>query len=61
MEVPLAVAKAAPASNQIPSVAASTRAGDGSGSAASSMPITAQNSASCVTRGLVNCQYCRAR
>src|SRR5471032_252808 len=54
-------AKAAPASNQMPTVAATSRCQSGMQSLARNMPITAQKTASCVTRGLVSAQYWEAR
>src|SRR5690606_33201426 len=54
-------AKAAAASIQIPRVAATTRPASGSPGVARNMPITAQNTASCVTRGFVSTRYCRSR
>ena len=50
-------ANAAPVSSQIPTVAAAIKRQLGAPSVASNMPITAQNTASLVTRGLVNDQY----
>ena len=50
-------AKAAPASSQMPSVATATRPSGGSSRVDRNMPITVQNSASCVTRGFVSAQY----
>src|SRR5207249_1331345 len=50
-------ANAAPASSQIPTVAATTVFQSGRSGVARNMPMTAQNTASCVTRGLVSAQY----
>jgi len=53
-------ANAAPASNQMPAVAGNTTCQAGKPpSVARNMPITAQNTASWVTRGLVRSQYWR--
>src|SRR5690606_36336900 len=54
-------AKAAAASSQMPNVPATTIPGSGSPGVARNMPITAQNTASCVTRGFVSTRYCRSR
>src|SRR5690606_5505462 len=54
-------AKAAAANIQMPSVAATTLPASGSPGVARNMPITAQNTASWVTRGLVSTRYCRSR
>ncbi len=54
-------AKAAPASSQIPKVAGKTTVQLGKDCVASSMPITAQNTAKEVTLGLVSAQYCATR
>src|SRR5690554_6891976 len=54
-------AKAAAASSQIPTVAATTSPASGSPGLARNMPITAQNTANCVTRGFVSTRYCRSR
>jgi hypothetical protein len=54
-------AKAAPASSQMPSVAQISTCQPGKPSVARNMPITAQNTASWVTRGLVSAQYCEMR
>ncbi|MNS76776.1 hypothetical protein D3C72_1103320 [compost metagenome] len=50
-------ANAAPASSQIPMVPNTTARQSGNSSLARNMPMTAQNTASCVTRGLVSAQY----
>ena len=47
-------AAAAPATSQMPAVAASATFMSGTPGTASNMPITAQNTISCTTRGLVN-------
>ena len=47
-------ANAAPASSQMPTVAATRRCTGGKPGTARNMPITAQKTASCVTRGFVN-------
>src|ERR1700757_1110587 len=54
-------AKAAPAKSQIPMVAGTTKCQLGNSGVAKNMPIMAQNTASCVTRGLVSAQYCAIR
>ena len=43
--------------SQMPAVAASATEASGQPGTASSMPITAQNTISCTTRGFVNAQY----
>ena len=54
------MAKAAPANSQMPTAPPiSTGQGTMPG-VARNMPITAQNTASCVTRGLVSAAYCDA-
>ncbi|MNT59765.1 hypothetical protein D3C72_1973020 [compost metagenome] len=53
------MANAAAASSQMPTVPNSTRRMSGMPGAARNMPITAQNTASCVTRGLVRTRYWR--
>src|SRR5690606_22953422 len=45
----------------MPIVAATTVPASGSPGVARNMPITAQNTASCVTRGFVRTIYCRSR
>ena len=55
------IANAAPANNQIPIAAGKTMRQLGTVSDAKNMPITAQKTASCVTRGLVNARYCARR
>jgi len=52
-------ANAAAASSQMPMVAATTLPISGKPGVARNMPITAQNTASCVTRGLVSTRYWR--
>ncbi|MOA50042.1 hypothetical protein D3C78_1730110 [compost metagenome] len=53
------MAKAAAASSQMPMVPNSTRRISGMPGTARNMPMTAQNTASCVTRGLVSTRYWR--
>jgi hypothetical protein len=55
------MAKAAAANSQIPSVAAKTRLASGNSGVAKNIPITAQNTANCVTRGFVSTRYWRKR
>ena len=47
-------AAAAPATSQMPATAATSRTGSGQPGWASSMPMRAQNTMSCTTRGLVS-------
>ncbi len=54
------MAKAAAASSQMPTVPATTRPRSGRPGLARNMPITAQKTASWVTRGLVSTRYWRA-
>ena len=54
-------AAAALDTSQMPKVAGSAKASLGHPGSASSMPITAQNTMSCTTRGLVSAMYCRQR
>jgi hypothetical protein len=54
-------AKAAAASNQIPIVPAITFCMSGKTGVAKNIPMTAQNTASCVTRGFVSTKYWRKR
>src|SRR5690606_12615232 len=54
-------AKAAAASSQMPTVPATRVCHPGKPSVARNIPITAQNTASCVTRGSVRVQYCENR
>jgi hypothetical protein len=54
-------AKAAAANNQIPIVPAITFCISGKVGVARNMPITAQKTASCVTRGFVSTRYCLKR
>jgi hypothetical protein len=54
-------AKAAAASNQIPMVPAITFCKSGIVGVAKNIPMTAQNTANCVTRGFVSTKYWRKR
>jgi hypothetical protein len=54
-------AAAALATSQIPIVAGNAMRHSGIPGAANSMPITAQNTISCTTRGLVSAMYCIQR
>jgi hypothetical protein len=54
-------AAAAAATSQMPAVANSTRSRSGQPGSASSMPMTAQKTISCTTRGFVSERYWRSR
>src|SRR5580698_4589228 len=55
------MANAAPASSQMPTVPPINTVHGTMPGVDRNMPMTAQNTASCVTRGLVNAMYCESR